>query len=55
MNICKVCGKEIQPTGKRGRPALICPECKAAKKVKAPKAVAAPVAEAAPVVAVETK
>lgn len=30
---CKKCGKEIPATGKRGRPALTCAEC----KVKAPK------------------
>ena len=27
-HLCRTCGKEIAPTGKRGRPAVICAECK---------------------------
>jgi hypothetical protein len=39
---CNVCGAEIPATGKRGRPAMVCPACKALalanKKTRAPKA-----------------
>ena len=37
-NNCKKCGAAIPATGKRGRPALTCPTCKATKKTTPPKA-----------------
>lgn len=50
MNVCKVCGKEIPPTGKRGRPAQTCAECKAKQAVEkaAKKAARAAAKEQAP-------
>ena len=44
MNKCRVCGAEIPPTGMRGRPALTCAACKAAKRKPAAVAVPAVVA-----------
>ena len=36
-HVCSVCGAVIPPTGKRGRPAKVCADCKAkAKPAKAP-------------------
>lgn len=57
MNQCKKCNTDIQPTGKRGRPAKVCPTCKAlpkaprAKKTAVAPAVVAETPVAEPVVA----